>query len=60
MKRFMKYRILSAAAVVVCAVLVTSSCNESTEKSISREVESSLEKAFDNPPESARPSGYWW
>ena len=24
------------------------------------EVESSLEKAFDNPPESARPSGYWW
>jgi len=24
------------------------------------EIGSSLEKAFDNPPESARPSGYWW
>ncbi|MGV7224712.1 MAG: glycosyl hydrolase [Nitrospinales bacterium] len=24
------------------------------------EVERSLEKAFDNPPESAKASGYWW
>ena len=55
----MKYRKL-IASVVVCVVLVASGCIESVEKSISSEVESSLEKAFDNPPESARPSGYWW
>ncbi len=54
----MKFRILSIA-VVVCAVLVTSSCNKSAKKPISGEVERSLEKAFDNPPESGRPAGYW-
>jgi len=59
MKRFLKFRFL-IPVIVVCAVLVTSSCNESSKKSISGEVESSLKKAFDNPPESARSSGYWW
>ena len=51
----MKFRIFIAAFV-----LITWGCTESIEKSISSKVESSLEKAFDNPPESARPSGYWW
>ena len=51
----MKFRIFIAAIF-----LITWGCTESIEKSIGSKVESSLEKAFDNPPESARPSGYWW
>ena len=54
--RVVKFRILIAYVVV----LVIWGCTEPIEKSISSKVESSLEKAFDNPPESARPSGYWW
>lgn len=59
MKRFLKFRFL-IPSIVVCAVLVTLSCNESIKKSISGELERSLEKAFDNQPESAKASGYWW
>jgi hypothetical protein len=55
----MKNRFL-IAAVSVCVVLFVPGCTESIEKPIGNKLEGSLEMVFDNPPESARPSGYWW